>query len=355
MRSTLVEEWEHPTHGAGPGEVQITGAQYAAMPGYLGIPWQVNGGAPVFNKLQIRHVSRSPQAFLASKTSLLLPSYFLPFSALFASHLFYVAPPPTTQHLTHPTITLRTRPTTAEPPSTVVGMQRRSSGSDDGDDFKNPLPVNVANTNSISLSLGSGLDATPTAQATSAQTHGRAPNHKSPGKSDSRRTSFDLRSHSARSRRSGNFSWKPTSIQNGSIEKAPLALAVEPSTVPVMAPKDDEDSEDVDKSPDSKGPRRPRSRNPWAFGCLTLLATIIGIGFLAAILNSSATRCLDIKGCIMSYMRPAYVKLSEFDTEHTRFGSKYSLYLYREMEVDEEVKVRQLDDLLDMRAMAAMY
>ncbi|ROW09481.1 hypothetical protein VMCG_02423 [Cytospora schulzeri] len=219
-------------------------------------------------------------------------------------------------------------------------MQRRSSGSDDGDDFKNPLPVNVANTNSISLSLGSGLDATPTAQATSAQTHGRTPSHKSPGKSDSRRTSFDLRSHSARSRRSGNFSWKPTSVQNGSIEKAPLALAVEPSIVPVMAPKGDEDSEDVDKSPDSKDPRRPRSRNPWAFGCLTILATIIGIGFLAAILNSSATRCLDVKGCIMSYMRPAYVKLSEFDTEHTRFGSKYSLYLYREMEVDEEVKLR---------------
>lgn len=250
-----------------------------------------------------------------------------------------------------PTIQLDTRPTTAETPSTVVGMQRRASGSDDGDDLQlqNHLPVNAASPNnnsslslSLSLGLGSSLDATPTAQATSAQTHGRAPSHQPPKNSDSRRISFDLRSHSARSRRSGNFSsWKPAAAQNGTtMEKGPLALAVEPSAVPVMAPKSDEDSEGVDdKSGDSKGPRRLRSRSPWALGFLTLLISIIGLAFLATILNSSATRCLDGKGCIMSYMRPAYVKLNDFDTEHTRFGSKYSLYFYRELEVDEEVKV----------------
>ncbi|KAK7715012.1 GPI inositol deacylase [Diaporthe eres] len=225
-------------------------------------------------------------------------------------------------------------------------MQRRSSGSDDGDDLQlqHHLPVNAAS-NSIpnpNSSLGSGLDATPTAQATSAHTHGRAPGHQPPRSSDSRRTSFDLRSHSARSRRSGNFSsWKPAAAQNGAaMEKVPLALPIEPSAVPVMAPKSDEDSEGVDKSPDSKGPRRLRSRSPWALGLLTLLVSIIGLGFLVAILNSSATRCLDVKGCIMSYMRPAYVKLNDFDTEHTRFGGKYSLYFYRELEVDEEVKLR---------------
>lgn len=217
-------------------------------------------------------------------------------------------------------------------------MQRRSSGSDDGDDCKNPLPVSAAAANN---SLG--LDATPTAQATSAQTPGRAPNHhRQPSRtSDSRRTSIDLWP-SARSRRSGNFSWKPTSPQNGSIEKAPLALPLEPSVVPVMAAKSDEDSDDVDKVPDSKGVlRRPRSRSPWAFGLLTLLVVAVGLGFVATILSSSVTRCLDVKGCIMSYMRPSYVKLSDFDTEHTRFGSKYSLYLYRELEVDEEAKVCQ--------------
>lgn len=107
-----------------------------------------------------------------------------------------------------------------------------------------------------------------------------------------------------------------------------------------MAAKSDEDSDDVDKVPDSKGIlRRPRSRSPWAVGLLTLLVAAVGLGLIATILNSSVTRCLDVKGCIMSYMRPSYVKLSDFDTEHTRFGSKYSLYLYRELEVDEEAKV----------------
>lgn len=225
-------------------------------------------------------------------------------------------------------------------------MQRRSSGSDDGDDFNNPLPVNAA---SATLSLG--LDASPTAQATSAQTPGRVANAYNPSvSSDSRRTSFDLRSQCARSRRSGNFSsWKQQSSSaqnNGSIEMAPLALSVEPPTTSVMASKTDEDSDDVDKVPDSKGVlRRPRSKNPWAIGLLSLLVSLVGLGFLATILNSSATRCLDVKGCIMSYMRPSYFKLGDFDTEHTRFGGKYSLYLYREqgVEEDREIKVRWFD------------
>ena len=37
-------------------------------------------------------------------------------------------------------------------------------------------------------------------------------------------------------------------------------------------------------------------------------------------------------------MRPAYAKFSDFDTEHTRFASKYSLYLYREGGVDEDTR-----------------
>lgn len=43
----------------------------------------------------------------------------------------------------------------------------------------------------------------------------------------------------------------------------------------------------------------------------------------------------------MSYMRPSYVHFSEFDTEHTRFATKYSLYLYREQGLDDEEKVFQ--------------
>ena len=38
-------------------------------------------------------------------------------------------------------------------------------------------------------------------------------------------------------------------------------------------------------------------------------------------------------------MRPAFAKYSDFDTEHTRFASKYSLYLYREGGIDEDTMV----------------
>jgi hypothetical protein len=38
-------------------------------------------------------------------------------------------------------------------------------------------------------------------------------------------------------------------------------------------------------------------------------------------------------------MRPSFAKLSDFDTEHTRFASKYSTYLYREGLIDEDTKV----------------
>ncbi|EOO01479.1 putative gpi inositol-deacylase protein [Phaeoacremonium minimum UCRPA7] len=39
-------------------------------------------------------------------------------------------------------------------------------------------------------------------------------------------------------------------------------------------------------------------------------------------------------------MRPSYVELKDFDTEHTRFASKYSLHLYREQGIDNDFKLR---------------
>jgi hypothetical protein len=38
-------------------------------------------------------------------------------------------------------------------------------------------------------------------------------------------------------------------------------------------------------------------------------------------------------------MSPIYLKAKDFDTEHTRFASKYNLYLYRENGVDEDYPV----------------
>lgn len=101
----------------------------------------------------------------------------------------------------------------------------------------------------------------------------------------------------------------------------------------------------MEKSPRPERPlvrRPPRARSPWAITFLTLSASLLGAVLLGLILKSLVTRQLDLdpKGCRMSYMRPSYAHLSEFDTEHTRFASKYSLYLYREQGVDDETKVR---------------
>ena len=82
-----------------------------------------------------------------------------------------------------------------------------------------------------------------------------------------------------------------------------------------------------------------KMRNPWACSLRTVVATLLGFGALFLMAQSFLTRQLDPKGCEMSYMRPSFVKYDEFDTEHTRFATKYSLYLYREGMIDEDDKV----------------
>jgi hypothetical protein len=161
----------------------------------------------------------------------------------------------------------------------------------------------------------------------------------------------DSRPSSARSRRSGNFTWKPSQSRNGSIEKSALASSFHsPSTIPIdmrdnhnNATKALANADAAGKLVEPKSPavRRPRSRNPWSITIRTLVTSLVGIGFLAVILNSLVTRQLDPKGCRMSYMRPSYARLNDFDTEHTRFASKYSLYLYREQGVDDDTKVNR--------------
>jgi hypothetical protein len=97
----------------------------------------------------------------------------------------------------------------------------------------------------------------------------------------------------------------------------------------------------MEKAPEPKFlGRRLRSRNAWAISILVFVISVLGIGFLAAVVNSLVTRQLEPKGCRMSYMRPSYARLNDFDTEHTRFATKYSLYLYREQGIDDDTKVR---------------
>ncbi|KAK8059656.1 hypothetical protein PG996_009586 [Apiospora saccharicola] len=145
----------------------------------------------------------------------------------------------------------------------------------------------------------------------------------------------------ARIRRpSSNVNWKPAHSRNGSAaaRDTPINSSF-PATVSTQ--KDlAKDEHETSKMTDKKQlGRRAWSRSPWATTGLVLLTTLAGVALLASILSSSVTRQLDPKGCRMSYMNPRYIHLSEFDTEHTRFASKYSLYLYREAGVYESPMV----------------
>lgn len=206
-------------------------------------------------------------------------------------------------------------------------MLRRSSGSSDGDDS----PVET-----LDGQVADAGVADPRAQPSPTRQH-----H---SQNSDPTTCADLRSSSARSRRSGNFNWKPASSRNGSLDKQPLIPAhatAAPVSLAVNARGGLADADEMEKSPESKPvARRPRSKSPWSLTFLVFLVSLLGIALLATILNSLVTRQLDPKGCRMSYMRPSYAKLSEFDTEHTRFASKYSLYLYREQGIDDDTKVR---------------
>ncbi|CAG8433121.1 7786_t:CDS:2 [Ambispora gerdemannii] len=61
---------------------------------------------------------------------------------------------------------------------------------------------------------------------------------------------------------------------------------------------------------------------------------IITVILLGATLNSFLNYQKDSKGCLVSYMRPSFIKQNGFDSEQTRFAGKYSLYLYRESGLD---------------------
>ncbi|KAK6346902.1 GPI inositol deacylase [Orbilia brochopaga] len=92
------------------------------------------------------------------------------------------------------------------------------------------------------------------------------------------------------------------------------------------------------KSSRGRSSRRPRLRSVWQCGLMLLTVTLGSLLALASIYHSSTAHQLDTKGCMMSYMRPSYARLDDFDTEHTRFASKYSIYLYREENVDDTSK-----------------
>ena len=95
----------------------------------------------------------------------------------------------------------------------------------------------------------------------------------------------------------------------------------------------------VDSMPEYRNWRRSQARNPWSCSWVAVGATLTAVVLLLSIIHAFLTRQLDSKGCDMCWSRPIYFKFSDFDTEHTRFASKYHLYLHREVGFDEDPMV----------------
>ncbi|KAK2630609.1 hypothetical protein QTJ16_001429 [Diplocarpon rosae] len=221
-------------------------------------------------------------------------------------------------------------------------MRRRSSGSAAEEEGDPPLNADVISPNLVvgpgGLNLHHGSTDSTTKFATNAnpQTAARqsvTKDHHSPHELD-RRKSSDQRRLTARSRQPSSTSWKPAQLRHGDVDK----VRSTENSVFIVSSKEDTPS---GKMPESRqNARRSRLRSPWSISALVFITTALALFSLASIIHSFSNRQIDTKGCRMSYMRPSFAKLSGFDTEHTRFASKYSVYLYREGMVDEDTKVK---------------
>ncbi|PWY90763.1 GPI inositol-deacylase [Aspergillus heteromorphus CBS 117.55] len=137
-------------------------------------------------------------------------------------------------------------------------------------------------------------------------------------------TSFDLRRDNAgaatpRSRNSSLWRTSSSNDTRSSSVMMPLASQRLPMEV----------------SPDGQHRFRPsRLRSPWPISILSALTTLVASIFLFFILQSFSARQTGGDGCGIPVMSPTFIRMDGFDTEHTRFASKYNLFLYREAGVD---------------------
>ncbi|KAI0206202.1 GPI inositol-deacylase [Astrocystis sublimbata] len=141
----------------------------------------------------------------------------------------------------------------------------------------------------------------------------------------------------ARNRISNNqLNWQQSQVRNGSASKELLASA---SKIPSKTSGDINTGDDKTPEPKLKS-RHFQPQTPWAISLSAFFTSLVGIVLLLSIVYSAANLQCDLKGCRMSWMSPSFVHFSDFDTEHTRFASKYSLYLYREQGIEHGPKVK---------------
>ncbi|KAI6716585.1 hypothetical protein PZA11_001814 [Diplocarpon coronariae] len=221
-------------------------------------------------------------------------------------------------------------------------MRTPSSGSAAEDEGDPPSPADVIWHNlvvgpgAVTLNHGSTDPTTKLLGNAHLQAAARPPETQDPRPPHEldRRKSTDKRHSIARSRQPSSTNWKPAQLRNGDVDK----LRSRDNSLLIVSSKEDTSS---GKMPESRpNARRSRLRSPWSVSALVLITTALALLSLASIIHSFSNRQVDTKGCRMSYMRPSFAKLSDFDTEHTRFASKYSVYLYREGMVDEDTKVK---------------
>ncbi|CAG7942408.1 unnamed protein product [Penicillium olsonii] len=136
-----------------------------------------------------------------------------------------------------------------------------------------------------------------------------------------RGTSFDLRRDGSATPRSRNSSMWRTPSSQPSNDTKPMPLGS--PRLPMEAP-----------SPDGRRARQSRLRSPWSCSILTALTTCVAVVVLISIVQSFVGRQVGGDGCGVPMMSPTFIRMLEFDTEHTRFASKYNLFVYREEGVD---------------------
>ncbi|KAK4868259.1 hypothetical protein LT330_007457 [Penicillium expansum] len=136
-----------------------------------------------------------------------------------------------------------------------------------------------------------------------------------------RGTSSDLcRDGSATPRSRNSSMWRtPSSQPSNDTKSMPLGSP----RLPMEAP-----------SPDGRRARQSRQRSPWSCSILTAFTTCVAVAFVISIVSSFTGRQHGGDGCGVPMMSPTFIRMLEFDTEHTRFASKYNLFVYREEGVD---------------------
>lgn len=124
-----------------------------------------------------------------------------------------------------------------------------------------------------------------------------------------------------------------TPAADATVPKPPIMMPLASSASSSSSPSSSHRLPMGQHSPPESSPsrfRHARLLSPWSCSILTVLMTFFASVFMIFILRSFGARQVGSNGCGIPVMSPTFIRMLGFDTEHTRFASKYNLYLYRE-------------------------